>query len=108
MNSFAGVNKECWYFFECKGGKLNKADIKKVLIVRPNHRLGNQILITPIVQDVTDFFPEAKIDLLVKGNVAPIIFQNYKNIDHILRLPKQHFKQLLQYPVIRVQPSFCL
>lgn len=79
------------------GGKLNKADIKRVLIVRPNHRLGNQLLITPIVEDVTNFFPDAKIDLFVKGNVAPIIFQNYKNIDHILRLPKQHFKQLLQY-----------
>lgn len=78
-------------------GSINKSDIKRVLIIRPNHRLGNQLLITPIVQEVADIFPNCKIDLFVKGNLAPIIFKNYENIDQIIRLPKKHFKQLLQY-----------
>src|SRR5680860_1107382 len=76
---------------------INKDAIKSVLICRPNHRLGNQLLITPLVQEVTDTFPNCKIDLFVKGNVAPIIFENYENIDSIIKLPKKHFNDLLPY-----------
>lgn len=76
---------------------INQDTIKSVLICRPNHRLGNQLLITPLVQEVTDTFPNCKIDLFVKGNVAPIIFENYENIDNIIKLPKNHFNDLLPY-----------
>jgi heptosyltransferase-3 len=76
---------------------IDKDNIKTVLISRPNHRLGNQLLITPLVQEVTDTFPNCKIDLFVKGNIAPIIFENYQNIDSIIKLPKKHFNDLLPY-----------
>ena len=71
--------------------------VKRVLISRPNHRLGNQLLISPLVQEVSDVFPNAKIDLFVKGNVALILFKNYESIDRIIRLPKKHFRQIFQY-----------
>src|SRR3970040_2115463 len=76
---------------------IDKDAIKTVLICRPNHRLGNQLLITPLVQEVTDTFTNCKIDLFVKGNVAPIIFENYENVDHIIKLPKKHFNDVLPY-----------
>ncbi len=79
------------------GDFIIKEDIKRVLITRPNHRLGNQLLITPLIQEVTETFPNCKIDLFVKGNVALILLQNHENIDKIIRLPKNHFKQLFQY-----------
>ena len=71
--------------------------VKKVLISRPNHRLGNQILITSLVQEVEHYFPNAKIDLFVKGGVANAIFESYTSIDQIIQLPKNHFKQLGNY-----------
>ena len=74
-----------------------KIEIKKVLISRPNHRLGNLLLITPLVQDVASVFPDCKIDLFVKGGLAPIIFENYKNINYIIELPKKPFKNLIDY-----------
>ena len=74
-----------------------KVDIKKVLIVRPNHRLGNQLLLTPIVQEVVDTFPACEIDLFVKGGVVFPVFQNYKQINHIYQLPKKPFNHLLKY-----------
>ena len=43
-----------------------KPEIKRVLICRPNHRLGNLLLITPLLQEVIANFPDCKIDLLVK------------------------------------------
>ena len=56
---------------------VDKTEIKRVLICRPNGRLGNLLLITPLVQEVEEMFPNCKIDLFVKGGLAPIIFENY-------------------------------
>ena len=72
-------------------------DIKKVLIIRPNHRLGNQLLLTPIVQEVINTFPNCKIDLFVKGGVANPVFQNYTQINKIIQLPKKPFNHLIKY-----------
>lgn len=72
-------------------------DIKRILITRPNHRLGNQLLITPLVKEVHEQFPEAKIDLFLKGNLGKIIFENYDVVDNIISLPKKHFKELGRY-----------
>lgn len=71
--------------------------IRRVLICRPNHRLGNLLLITPLVQEIEQRFPNARIDLFVKGGLAEVVFQNYSSIDRILKLPKRPFSSLFQY-----------
>lgn len=76
-----------------------KVAVQKVLISRPNNRLGNLLLITPLIQEVTATFPDAKIDLFVRGGVAPALFKNYKNIDRIIQLPGKPFKHLLDYTI---------
>lgn len=73
--------------------------IEKVLIIRPNHRLGNQLLLTPLVQEVIQTFPNCKIDLFVKGGVALPVFQNYDRIETIYQLPKKPFDNLFKYVV---------
>tara|TARA_R110002049_G_scaffold87533_1_gene221880 strand:+ start:25905 stop:26954 length:1050 start_codon:yes stop_codon:yes gene_type:complete len=85
------------YSLEEQIAKHPNVEIKRVLISRPNHRLGNMLLITPLLQEVTAAFPNCKIDLFVKGGVAPILFENYNNIDYIIKLPKKHFNDLLGY-----------
>lgn len=75
----------------------HKSQIKRVLISRPNHRLGNLILITPLIQEITTNFPECKIDLFLKGDLGPTLFKNYKNIDNIFCLPKKPFIHPLKY-----------
>ena len=52
---------------------LDPASVKRILISRPNHRLGNMLLITPLIQDMQRVFPNATIDFFVKGGVAPIL-----------------------------------
>ncbi|PXY45567.1 glycosyltransferase family 9 protein [Flavobacterium hydrophilum] len=76
---------------------VNKNDIKRILICRPNARLGNLLLITPFVQELEEMFPNCKIDLFVKGFLAPIIFENYNSVDRIIKLPKKPFRNLLKY-----------
>lgn len=72
-------------------------EVKRVLICRPNSRLGNQLLITPLVQELVETFPECKIDLFVRGFLSPILFENYANVDRIIRLPRKPFKELIEY-----------
>lgn len=72
-------------------------EIKKVLIIRPNHRLGNQLLLTPIVSEVINRFPGCKVDLFVKGGVANVVFENFEAVDKIIALPRKPFKDLFIY-----------
>lgn len=74
-----------------------KIEIIKVLIIRPNHRLGNQLLLTSLVQEVINTFPDCEIDLFVKGGVAYPVFENYKHIHKIIQLPRKPFSNLLKY-----------
>ncbi len=71
--------------------------IQNILVVRPNHRLGNLLLITPLIQEIENTFPNCKIDLLVKGGAAHVIFKNYKSVGRIISLPGKPFKDLIGY-----------
>lgn len=80
--------------------QLSKIDIKqirRILVTRPNHRLGNQLLLSPLLQTIENEFPYSKIDLLVNGSLSEIIFENYRSIQNIYLLPKKPFKHLPEY-----------
>lgn len=76
---------------------IDPKEIKRILIVRPNHRLGNQLLVTPLLQEAIALFPEAKIDLFLKGNLGSILFKNYPQVNRIISLPRNHFKEIFKY-----------
>jgi len=87
-------------YSEPKKGEIDISDIKKVLIIRPNHRLGNQLLLTPLVQEVIQMFPGCEIDLFVKGGVAHPVFENYKEINNIIKLPRKPFNNIFKYTIL--------
>jgi heptosyltransferase-3 len=74
-----------------------KYPIRRILISRPNHRLGNLLLITPLLQETINRFPDSKIDLFIKGGAGNVIFQNYKNVNRLIQLPKKPFSSLGTY-----------
>lgn len=74
-----------------------KVEINRILICRPNHRLGNQLLVTPLLQEVIEIFPHAKIDLFVKGRVGPVLFKNYEQVTNIIQLPPRPFSDIFKY-----------
>ncbi len=80
-----------------KGDLKSVEDVKRVLIVRTNHRLGNLLLVTPLLQEVLDTFPNAQVDLMVQGFLGPVLFESYDRVDHIIRLPRKPFKELGKY-----------
>jgi heptosyltransferase-3 len=72
-------------------------DTVKILITRPNHRLGNQLLLSPLIQEIYNQIPNCKIDLLVNGTLSKILYENYDYVNTIHNLPKKPFKNLLTY-----------
>ncbi|KAF2329065.1 glycosyltransferase family 9 protein [Flavobacterium daemonense] len=100
------VRREAMRFITKNIGSSQKASnkmmddptqIKLILICRPNARLGNLLLITPLIKEVSAVFPEAQIDLFVKGGLMPIILKNYNQIGEIIVLPKKPFSDLVAY-----------
>jgi len=75
----------------------NISQVKKVLICRPNHRLGNNLLLTPLVNEITKIFPNSEIHLFTKGDISDIIFENYKDVVKLIKLPRKPFKNLIEY-----------
>ena len=86
------------FFLKTKPLKVSeKPIINKILISRPNHRLGNQLLITPLIQEIKHQFPDAKIYLFTKGTLSLEIFKHDPSIVKHFNLPKKHFKDFYQY-----------
>lgn len=69
----------------------------KVLISRPNHRLGNQLLLTPLIEEIKQQFPNCRIHLVVNGNLSSILFSKDNYIEKIINLPKKPFNNLGNY-----------
>ena len=78
-----------------KDGK--NAKINNILLCRPNQRLGNMLLVTPLLQELIAEFPNCKIDIIVKGAVANQVFKEYKNIQNIIILPRRPFGEPINY-----------
>lgn len=70
---------------------------KRILVIRPNNRLGNLLLITPLLQELEETFPGCTIDVFVRGGLAPVLFKNYPKLDRVIMLPGKPFKQLVSY-----------
>ncbi|HZW62559.1 MAG TPA: glycosyltransferase family 9 protein [Flavobacteriaceae bacterium] len=74
-----------------------KAEIKNILLIRPNHRLGNLLMLTPLLQEIETVFPAAKVNVFIKGTIGPVLFKEYTSVDKIVQLPRKPFKQLGLY-----------
>jgi len=75
----------------------NITQVKKILVTRPNHRLGNNLLLTPLISEISEIFPNAEIHIFTKGGLAEVVFENYKNVTRLIKLPRKPFKNLIEY-----------
>lgn len=69
----------------------------KVLIIRPNHRLGNQLMLSPLINELENQFQKVDIHLFVKGGLCPILYAENSSVTEFITLPKKHFKELKAY-----------
>ncbi len=60
----------------------------QILICRPNVRLGNTVLMTPLVAEIAARFPAAQVDVLTACNDAAAIFAGFPAVRRVLQFPR--------------------
>ena len=69
--------------------KINKDEIKSIIIIRPNYRIGNLLFLTPLINELGKIVPNAKIDVLVGMRLAGDVLQGMPNIDKVIDIPRK-------------------
>ncbi len=67
-------------------------EIYRILVCRPNHRLGNMLLLTPLIAELERTFKGAEIDILSEGKIAVEVFPTFFSVKNIHCLPRRGFK----------------
>jgi len=80
----------------CEPGQLPARGIHRVLICRPNHRLGNAVLISPLLAEVEALYPGAEIDLVSGGEAARMLFTNRFQVRQVFCLPRKIARHVWQ------------
>ncbi|NID15602.1 glycosyltransferase family 9 protein [Luteibacter yeojuensis] len=70
-------------------GELPAFGIQRILVCRPNHRLGNTLLLTPLLVEIERRFPGAEVDLLSAGPAARAIFRGFDIVGDCVTLDRR-------------------
>jgi len=76
-----------------KQHSLNKDEIHSIVIIRPNYRIGNLILLTPLINELHKELPHAKIDLIVGMKLAGDILQEMPNVENVYAISRDLLKK---------------
>ncbi len=79
---------------------LHKEDIKTIVLIRPNYRIGNILFLTPLINELHKHLPKAKIDIIVGMKLAGNILEPMPNVNKIIDIPRKLLLQpldLLRY-----------
>ncbi len=74
---------------------VNKDEIEKILVIRPNYRIGNILFLTPLINELHKQLPNAKIDIVVGMRLAGKILEPMPNVNNVMDIPRQ----LLLHPI---------
>jgi len=71
--------------------------IQRLLILRPVHSLGNLLGLTPLLSEIENVLPEARVDVLAGVGVVNDICRCYNQVEQVVILPRHAFRQPLSY-----------
>jgi heptosyltransferase-3 len=77
-------------------GRPSLAAVRRILVIRPNPRLGNALLMTPLVHELEARFPDAVIEIVTGGSSARAVFQEFKQVVAIHAFPGRSYRSPLQ------------
>ncbi len=80
-------------------GRLSGQAIRRILVCRPNHRLGNLLLLTPLLAELERLLPDAQVDIVLAGDHVAELFQTFPNVGHIWNLSRR----MVRHPVALVR-----
>lgn len=76
-------------------GQLPRIGIQRILVCRPNHRLGNTVLLTSLMSEIERHFPGAEVDVLGSGETTRSIFGGFATIGELFLLDRRALRRPL-------------
>ena len=71
-------------------------EIKKILVVRINYRIGNILFATPLLNALEKQFPNAQIDMMVGAPFMRSLLESMPQINKVYAFPRKLLKQPLK------------
>ena len=75
---------------------IPQKDIKKILIIRVNYRIGNIIFQTPLINAISEIFPNAKIDFMLGAPYITPLIEGMPNINKVYSFDRKLLTKPLQ------------
>lgn len=75
---------------------LPSMGIQRILVCRPNHRLGNTLLLTPLLVEIERRFPGAEVDILSAGPAAHGVFRGFDIVGDCTTLDRRAVRHPLR------------
>ena len=69
---------------------------RRIVVLRPNHRIGNTLLLTPLMQELEARFPEAEVALVTAGGAARPVFSGYPRVTTQYSFPGKSYRHPLR------------
>jgi len=70
----------------------NSLPVRRIAVLRPNHRLGNTLLLTPLVRELEARFPDAEIELVASGVAAGAVFRQFTQVTAVHAFPAASYR----------------
>lgn len=74
-------------------GELPVAGIQRVLICRPNHRLGNTVMLTALMSEIESRFPGAEVDVLGSGGATRSVYAGFDCLGELFLLDRRALRR---------------
>ncbi|WP_329743099.1 glycosyltransferase family 9 protein [Dyella sp. A6] len=78
----------------CPPGGLPGQGMHRILVCRLNHRLGNTLLLSPLLREIEARYPGAEIDIMCSGHAADMVFGEHPMLGSIFALPSKAARHL--------------
>jgi len=78
----------------CAPGALPMRGIHRIVVCRPNHRLGNAMLISPLIAEIEALYPGAEIDIVAAGHASEALYASRFNVRRVVSLPRRVARHL--------------
>lgn len=70
--------------------------VRRIAVLRPNHRLGNTLLLMPLVQALGNRYPGARIELVTACGAAASLYRCYPGVSTALGFPGRSYRHPLR------------
>ena len=74
----------------------DKDSLRSIVIIRPNYRIGNLLFLTPLINELTQHFPNVTIDIVVGNKNAAMPLAGMPTVNSIIDIPRKLLKHPLQ------------